>query len=513
MPIVCVVGVLMGQGLSAKLPEKPNVVVILVDDMGFSDIGCFGGEIPTPNIDALAAGGLRFTRFYNAGRCSPSRASLLTGLYSNQAGVGRLVKDQKLPGYRGGLNDRCVTLAEVLAPAGYLTAITGKWHVGGEDGLEPGPWMRGFERGLNAPTGGFYFGSAKGLKLYLNGEEIDGKDHRLPKNWYATDLWTEYGLKFVDEAISEKKPFFLYQANCGPHFPLQAPAEDIAAFRGKYRMGWDELRKKRYAKQKELGVIGENWELSARPKEVPAWDSLSEEKRDQLDHVMAVYAAVMTRLDKSVGDLVAGLKQRGVLNNTLILFMSDNGGSGESGAKGAFKGDPTKANSRWLSGAGWAYAQDTPFFLHKRFNHEGGIATPLIVYWPDGIDTKGELRKQTGHLIDLMPTLVDVCGATYPKDFKGHAVQPMEGVSLVPALSNKSLDRNEIYWEHQGNAALRSGNLKLVRKLKTGKWELYDIETDGTETHNLASEQPEKVEVLTKKWQAWAERANVLPAP
>ncbi|MFN9913552.1 MAG: sulfatase-like hydrolase/transferase, partial [Pirellulaceae bacterium] len=237
--------------------ERPNIVVILVDDMGFSDLGCFGSEIPTPHLDALAAGGMRFSQFYNTGRCCPTRAALLTGLYSHQAGIGHMTDDKGQPGYRGRLNDRCVTIGEVLRPAGYLTAMTGKWHVGQNFGVTP--WERGFERSLNAAAGGFYFASAAKANLFLNGEALARGDSRLPADWYSTDLWTTFGLKFIDEARQADRPFFLYLAHTAPHFPLQAPADAIALFRGKYREGWDALRQRRHARQLEVGIIAQSW--------------------------------------------------------------------------------------------------------------------------------------------------------------------------------------------------------------------------------------------------------------
>lgn len=320
--------------------EKPNIIVILVDDMGFADLGCYGSEIPTPNLDALAAGGLRFTQFYNTARCCPTRASLLTGLYPHQAGVGHMTEDKGVPGYAGRLNDSCVTIPEVLKPAGYFTAMTGKWHVGQNLGVTP--WGRGFDRSLNAAAGGFYFPQADKAKLFLNGEEIASNDPRLPKDWYSTDLWTTFGLKFIDEALTEKKPFYLHLCHNAPHFPLQVPAEEIAKFRGQYKVGWGAMRDRRYAKQKELGIIDASWEKAPRPKAVQPWAEVTPEEQDRFDHLMATYAAVVHRMDKAIGDLISGLKQRGVFENTLILFMSDNGGNAESGPSGRTKGDPPK---------------------------------------------------------------------------------------------------------------------------------------------------------------------------
>jgi arylsulfatase A-like enzyme len=491
--------------------EKPNIIVVLVDDMGFSDVGCYGSEIPTPNLDSLAAGGLRFTQFYNTGRCCPTRAALLTGVYSHQAGVGHMVEDKGAPGYRGRLNDQCATFAEVLRPAGYFTAMAGKWHIGHNAGVTPP--SRGFERSLHAAAGGFYFPDGARAELFLNGEALKRDDERVPKDWYSTDLWTTFGLKFIDEAKAAKKPFFLYLAHNAPHFPLQAPADEIAKFRGKYKAGWDKLRLQRHAKQIELGIVDKAWPAAERPEKIKAWESLSDEEKDRFDHLMAIYAAVMSRMDKAMGDLVAGLKERGALDNTLILFMSDNGGNAESGPGGRDTGDPTQAKSDWFCGESWAFLQNTPFRRYKHFNHEGGIATPLIAHWPAGIAAKNELRKQPSHLIDIMATCVDVSGATPLKELNGKAILPLEGRSLVPAFADKAIERDGIFWEHEGNAAVRVGDMKLVRFGRNGDWELYDLGKDRTEQNDLAASQPDKAKALAEKWEAWALRANVKPYP
>ena len=303
---------LVGKGEDAKLHGRPNIVVILVDDMGFSDLGCYGGEIPTPNLDRLAANGLRFTRFHNTARCCPSRATILTGLYPHETGMGWMTKPRKenghvLPGYLGHLNENCVTIAEVLRTEGYFTAMSGKWHLGQEGTEGTVPWKRGFDRSLNAEAGGFYFPEDKKAELYLNGRNVGkGGTDGIPEQWYSTDLWTQYGLKFIDEAQAEKKPFFLYLAYNAPHFPLEAPAEDIEKFRGKYMEGWDKLREARYQKQIQLGIIDKSWPLSPRPPQVQAWDSLTPDEKDRFDHIMAIYAACVYRIDKAVGDLADG---------------------------------------------------------------------------------------------------------------------------------------------------------------------------------------------------------------
>jgi arylsulfatase len=516
----CLLGLAWCAGAAAA-PAKPNIVVILVDDMGWSDLGCYGSEIPTPHLDALAQSGVRFTQFYNTARCCPTRASLLTGLYPHQAGVGHMTDDKGVPGYRGRLNDSCVTIAEVLKPAGYFTAMTGKWHIGQNLGVTP--WGRGFERSLNAAAGGFFFPGSEKAKLFLNGEEIANDDARLPKDWYSTDLWTTFGLKFIDEALAAKQPFYLHLCHNAPHFPLQAPAEEIAKFRGKYKAGWGALRDARYARQLELGLIDKAWAKSPRPPTVKLWKEHTPEEQDRFDHLMAVYAATVHRMDRAVGDLVAGLRQRGVLDDTLILFLSDNGGNAESGPAGKTIGDPTRADSNWFCGESWAFLQNTPFRKFKHYNHEGGIATPLIAHWPAGMKTGRQGEGETGklvhtpaHLIDIMATCVDVSGAMYPREFNGHAITPMEGTSLKPLLvsSSPSLPASRsLFWEHEGNAAIRTGDWKIVRLGRTGPWELYNLATDRTELHNLASAHPEKVQSLAAEWESWATRAQVTPYP
>jgi len=494
---------------------KPNIVVILVDDMGWSDIGCFGGEIPTPHVDALAKNGLRFTQFYNTARCCPTRASVLTGLYPHQAGVGHMMQDkgETYPGYRGHLNDHCVTIAEVLRGAGYFTIMTGKWHVGQERGVTP--WTRGFERSLNAAAGGFFFPDSPRTDLFLNGENVGRRGGPLPDDWYSSDLWTDFGLKFIDESLAAGKPFFLYLAHNAPHFPLQAPQEDIARFRGKFKAGWDELREDRYARQKEMGLIDPTWPLSPRPDPVKAWDLLTPEQQDRFDHIMAIYAAVMARMDAAVGRLIAGLEQRGVLDNTLVFFLSDNGGNAESGPDGRLEGRlPGDAASTVFCGQSWATLMNTPFRRYKHFTHEGGISTPLIVHWPAEIpeSIRGRLCHQPGHLVDIMATCVDVSGAEYPREFKGQPIQPLEGVSLRPALAGQPLDRKQpLFFEHEGNRGIRDGDWKLVATGPDGPWELYNLKSDRTEQQDLAAQHPEKVRQLLDQWEAWARRANAIP--
>ncbi len=344
--------------------------------------------------------------------------------------------------------------------------MSGKWHVGQEHGVVP--WERGFDRSLNAPDGGFYYAASPRAELWLNGKKLANDDPTLPKDWYTTDLWTDFGLRFVDEATQAKKPFCLYLAYNAPHFPLQAPLDEIAKFRGSYKAGWDALREQRLAKERTLGLLDPSWALSPRPGEVKAWDTLTPEQLDHFDHLMAIYAAVVAHLDKAVGQLVDGLAQRGVLENTVILFMSDNGGNAESGPNGKLEGEiPGSPKSTVFCGQSWATLENTPFKRYKHFNHEGGIATPLIVHWPAGIADQGALRQQVGHVIDIGPTCAELAGATYPKQRKGLPIPPMEGRSLVPAFANQPITREALFWEHEGNAAVRVADWKLVRA--TGK--------------------------------------------
>jgi arylsulfatase A-like enzyme len=501
--------------VTAAESKRPNVVVILIDDMGFSDLGCYGSEVPTPNIDTLAEGGVRFTQFYNTARCSPSRAALLTGLYPHQAGMGFLdnmvVENSK--GTTGRLRDDCVTMAEVLGDAGYFTIMTGKWHLGQMHGTPP--WTRGFMRSLSSAVGETYFPDQKQRRedgLCINGKRYDLDDPIFGEGWYGVDLITQWGLKFVDEAIATGKPFFYYLPHCATHFPLQVPKEDIARYRGNYMIGWDKLRESRHQKEIELGLVDSRWPMTPLPPDVPPWDKLSDADKDRFDHIMAIDAAMIDRLDRSVGTLVNGLKKRGVLDNTVIMVMCDNGGNAESGPRGRLDGDdPGGPKSTVYLGQCWATLANTPFWRYKHFTHEGGISTPLIVHWPAGIapERHGKLESQPGHLVDIMPTVVELCGAKYPKQYHGHAIQPMQGTSLVPAIAGKPIERKSpIYFAHEGNRAIRDGKWKLVMKYK-GPWELYDMEADRTERHDLILQEPTLAKQLIAEWEAWAKRSDV----
>ncbi len=519
---------LLGVGLSAVVAapcpahDRPNIVVLFADDMGFSDVGCYGSEISTPNIDRLAAGGLRYSHFYNTGRCCPSRASILTGLYPHQADIGHMVSDLAVPGYRDRLSRNAVTLAEVLGAAGYHTIMTGKWHLGWQD--EGSPTARGFEHSYG--TRGYidsYYSIVPRTEVYL-GEQLVLPVGQRPVNhlkpdaeWYTTDVFTDYALHFIDEVRrQDAAPFFLYLAYNAPHFPLHAKPEDIDKYRGQYREGWQQSRVRRHARLQELGVLNESAPLS--PLDGPDWETLSEQQRDDLDFKMALFAAIVDRLDQNIGRVIRHLEQIGELENTLIVFVSDNGGTKETGLLGIRGEENTVANyvdwakaGGWTSsyGQGWANLSNTPFRRYKRENHEGGISAPCIFHWPAEIKSAGEIRHQPAHLIDLMPTFLEVAAATYPSEFHGQPITPTEGRSLVATFDSTEITPRTLYWEHEGNRAIRDGDWKLVG-LRNEAWELYQIATDRAELTDLAESHAPKRDELQGRWQAWADRVGVL---
>ena len=482
----------------ASEDNRPNIVVILVDDMGFSDLGCYGGEIKTPNIDALAYEGLRFTNFYNTGRCCPTRASLLTGLYPHQAGVGRMVYNNYGGSYQGFLNNQAVTLAEVLGPAGYKTMMAGKWHVG----HQPGQWPtdRGFERfyGIHIHVDSYYK-VLKGCDVYLDGEMLipetdDPVNHLFPDNdWYTTDVFTDNAIQFLNEESKDSdQPFFLYVAHNAPHFPIEAPDEDVAKYKGKYLEGWDELRQEKFERMKKMGVIPSHSVLS--PTENTLWNDLDETDKKELDFRRAIYSAQIDRLDQNVGRLVDHLKKIGKYDNTLILFLSDNGCSVSQGQA-------------------WANYSNVPFRQYKKYNHQGGIATPLIAHWPGKIQNKGGFERRTGHVIDVMATLEDIAQANYPSGFKGFDIKPKEGKSLIPFLTGNERDDHEyLFWEHEGNRAIRQGSWKLVAESQK-EWELYNLERDPTELNNLILEHSEIASQLKLVYNEWAHINDVRDWP
>jgi arylsulfatase len=482
--------------------RRPNIVIIMADDMGFSDLGCYGSEINTPNIDRLAASGLRFTQFYNTARCCPTRAALLTGMYSHQVGVGHMVEDRGKPAYRGFLNDRALTIGETLREAPYSTYLSGKWHVG----EKPGHWPvdRGFDRSYALVSGGTNYFRLDPNRILAR----DGKRIEPPEDWYVTDAITDNAVTFLKEHPGDK-PFFLYLAYTAPHWPLHAWPEDIAKYRGKYQLGWDKLRENRRQKMIELGLIDKRWPLTPRDPKVKAWADVPEKNRDAWDLKMAVYAAQIDRMDQGIGKLLAQLKAMNTDENTLVMFLADNGGCAEIIDRGT-KGVPAGDKDSFLSyGVGWANASNTPFRLYKHWVHEGGISTPLIVRWPAVIKQSG-MTSQPGHVIDLAATCYDVAGEIDLKG-KGEGKLPLEGRSLVPIFRGQERTGHDyIFWEHEGNRAVRHQDWKLVAR-KNGEWELYDLTVDRTELRNLASDRADLVRQLSAQYEAWAKRVGADP--
>ena len=508
------VGLLLTGGISVQAAAKaprPNIVVILVDDMGFSDIGCYGSEIETPNIDRLAARGLRFTQFYNAGRCCPTRASLLTGRHPHQVGIGHMTEPPQQPlgfqgPYQGYLNDQCVTVAEVLRGSGYHTLMAGKWHVGLHQ-KNNWPLQRGFDRYYGCLSGACnYFrpGGDRGITLGNDPVETDA-------DFYATDTFTDYACKFIREAVSEdEQPFFLYLAYNAPHWPLNSKLKDFQKYKGKYRRGWSSLMETRLAKQQELGLFGRD--IVPAPHVGPRWESLKEEKREDLDSIMAAYAGCIDSIDQNVGKLTRQLESLGQLDNTLILFLSDNGACQEGGRLGQgseamVKKPPLETTNGVRLGLAWANACNTPFRLYKHFVHEGGACTPMIASWPKGIPSaaEGSVVREFAYLPDFMATFLELSGATYPKE-----IPACEGVSMARVLAGKGgpIHREPIFWEHEGNAGVRSGKWKLVREYEK-PWELYDLKQDRTEMNNLAIHEADKRDALVKRWTDWAKSNQV----
>jgi arylsulfatase len=480
-------------------PKRPNVVVILADDLGFSDIGCYGSEIETPNLDGLARSGIRFTHFRNTARCCPSRSALLTGLYPHQAGLGLMVDDRGRPAYQGYLNDRCATLAEVLRPAGYRTLMCGKWHVG--EHRPHWPTDRGFEK---------YFGLISGACNYFRldpGRQmaVDDKPWTpTPDGFYMTDAIADHAVGLLDTHGRGPEPFFLYLAFTAPHYPLHAPARDIAKYEGRYMHGWDALRRERHRRMMDLGIVNPRWPLTPRDREAPAWDSVGDKR--SWDRRMAVYAAQIDLMDRAIGRVLSKLRDIGAEDDTIVMFLADNGGCAEIVDRGTSGVPPGLPDSFMSYGIPWANASNTPFRLYKRWVHEGGVATPFIVRWPAGMKHRNAITHQAGHLVDIMPTCVDLAGATYP----GSPVQPMEGRSLAPVFRGRSIGDRTLFWEHMGNRAALEGRWKLVSRYPDA-WELYDIEADRTEMSDLARKMPGTAARLLGLYNAWAARCGVAP--
>ncbi len=490
--------------------KRPNIVLVMMDDMGFSDIGCYGGEIQTPHIDALAKNGVSFSQFYNASRCTPTRASLMSGLYAHQTGMGHMTwMNHNLPGYTGSINNSCVTLAEVLGSAGYKTYMAGKWHLVLYETLqetkENWPQQRGFDHFFGTLKGSGSFFTPKSLK---NGNEVA----KIPVDFYYTDAIADTTTSYIDQHLENHpdQPFFCYVAFTAPHWPLHAKKADIDRYVGKYRGGWDEIRKQRYEKLMGTGLINTGCKLTSRDKQSAAWESLSEEEQEHLDLRMAIYAAQVDSADQGIGRIIDRLKETGQLGNTVIIFLSDNGACAEVKEKMMGEiGTDASFNSYGLS---WANASSTPFREYKHWVHEGGIATPLIVHWPDGISDPGRVTHQLGHVIDIMATCVDISKATYPEEYDGNVITPLEGKSLVPTFVNKPINRDIICWEHEGNRAIRKNQWKLVAK-RNKAWELYNMNADRSELNDLAKQHPDNVARLAAAWNSWAKRCQVLPQP
>lgn len=522
--------------------QRPNVLVILADDLGFSDLGCFGGEIHTPHLDALAHHGARLTQLYTSARCCPSRASLMTGLYPSQTGIADFTSDKpnlkRGPGYLGRLNDQCVTLAELLGPAGYGCYYVGKWH------LHPqtGPIKRGFHE---------FYG-------YTDDHSHDQYDatyyRRFPSDrkkeidppadqFYATDVFNDYALEFIRQGQKRDQPWFLFLGHSSPHFPIQAPPEWADKYDAIYQRGWDVLREERFARMKELGLAGPAWQLSplslvpvdrddiangysGQPN--PKWQSLDSDRQKDLARRMSIFAAMVERVDHGVGRIVEHLKSTGDLDNTLLVFLSDNGACYEWGPFG-FDGESRQGTTTLHTGedlrkiggrgthqsygSGWANLGNTPFRMYKHFTHEGGIISPAIVHWPAGIGTPNRWVNEPVHMLDWMPTILAAAGVDYPTIFQSRPITPAEGTNLLPALRGEKLPERTIGFSHQGARALRQGDWKIVwskRMPAEVRWELFNLANDRCEMDDLASRDPERVEAMAKDWENWARRVQVL---
>ncbi len=511
-------GAALGGSLHAGAPsrrENPNIVLILLDDMGYSDIGCFGGEIRTPSIDRLASEGVRLTRFHNNGVCCPTRASLLTGLFPHQAGVGHMDADWGLPGYRGHLHRYCITLPEALRDHGYRTIMSGKWHLG--TAAPDVPWARGFDHFYGIPQGGgvYFWPTTLARDIVL----FDRHDGRGPvvttpgPEFYSTDAFTAYSVQQIRRSAEEDRPFFLYAAYVAPHFPHQAWESDVRKYLGAYMGGWENLRRSRYRRQVEMGIIENRFQLP--PCDGGDWENLPRDRKVALDRQMAVYAAQMDNLDRNVGRLLQTLAESGIEKNTLVLFLSDNGAQlngplGDEQRPGALFGS---RESFGKYARGWANLGNTPFRRYKLEQHEGGNSTPLIARWPEGIRAAGRLQSQPGHVIDIMPTCLEAAGLPARRVASAGRRQDLEGISLLPFLREpKQETPRTLFWEHRGNRAARIGDWKVVAA-HGHPWELYNLREDLTELDDLAARLPGRVRELQAAYDQWAQRCHVLPWP
>jgi arylsulfatase len=558
LPIAAIASLFLSAGALLAAPARPNIMIIMADDMGFSDLGCYGGEIATPNLDALAAHGVRFKQFYNTSRCCPTRAALLTGLYPHQTGIGHMMTDDGFDAYRGNLNRKCVTIAEALKPAGYKNYHVGKWHVTrhiAPDGPKFNwPLQRGFDRCYATITGAGSFWDPTTLVRDNTMISAFADPAYQPTTYYYTDAISDHAVRYVSEHGRDHKdrPFFMYVAFTAAHWPMHARPEEIAKYKGKYDGGYEPIRKARFAKSVELGLIDPKQPMTPAAKD---WDEIADKKWEAAG--MEVYAAMIDRMDQGIGNIIAELKRTGQFDNTLILFLQDNGACAELQGRTPTKdhpnierpdkptfpamkpealqilsvyplqtrdGFPVRMGSKVMPGPadtyiaygkGWANVSNTPFREYKHWSHEGGISSPLVAHWPKGVaaEQRGKLYAEPGHLIDLMATCVDLAGAVYPIRFADEPIEPMEGVSLRPAFEGKSLERGKpLFWEHEGNKAIRDGKWKLVA-MNTKSWELYNVDADRVESRDLASAEPERVKTMAAQWDGWAKRVGVRPFP
>lgn len=484
--------------------EKPNIIVILVDDMGYSDLGCTGSEINTPNLDAMARKGVLFTNCYNTSRCCPSRASLLTGQYQWDAGIGHMDYTKSiLPEYQGYLNNKSATIAELLKEEGYQTFMSGKWHVGHKK-REMWPDYRGFDQFYGTPSGGgiyFYPSKFYDRPVYHNGQKVEPDS-----TWYSTDAFTDYSIDYIKNRREKDRPFFMYMAYIAPHFPLQARKQDIEKYRKTYLKGYDVIRKNRFEKQKQLKIIDPN--IPASEPIYKDWESIENKEEEALK--MAVYAAMMDCLDQNIGKLIKSLEDEGIIENTIVMFMSDNGGCPSDFNKTP-EAEIGSRNSNATYGI-WYNVSNTPYRMGKRKEHEGGIITPLIIHWPNGIKDNG-INHEPVHIMDIMPSCLQIAGAEYPNQFNGIKLDALDGMSIIPLLEGENQDPDRVYyWEHEGNRAVRKGDWKLVA-LKKKNWELYNLSVDPYEQNNLASKNQEKYGELLNLYIKWSIKHGVKPWP
>ncbi|WP_268224688.1 arylsulfatase [Sinomicrobium oceani] len=527
--------------------RRPNIVLIMADDLGFSDLGCYGGEIETPNINWLAENGVRFAEFYNTSRCCPTRASLLTGLYNHQAGIGHMTTDENRQGYIGRLSDHAVTLAEVLKPAGYQTGMSGKWHVSNTIEQEtPEAQMRWLnhqeEHPLFSPVEqyptnrGFdkYFGNIWGVVNFFDPFSlVNGTEpvKTVPENYYHTDAINDTASAYIREFSREEKPFFLYVAHTAPHWPLHAFPEDIAKYEDVYKAGWDTIRQRRYERLIATGIIDrERYPLPPRWKNDLKWEDNPDAEWDA--RAMAVHAAMIDRMDRGIGRILETLRETGEIDRTLIVFLSDNGASPENSMRygpgfdrpgSTRKGEeivyavdkkvlPGPETTFGSIGTRWANVSNTPFSYWKSESFEGGIHTPMIAFWPEGIRMeKGGIARESGHVMDFMATFADVAGAAYPETYNGRDIHPLQGRSLKPVLEGKKATGHPaLFNEHEGGRMVRTKKWKLVAPDAKSSWELYNMDTDRTETKDVASARPEVVKRLDSLWTDWARQNHVM---